>query len=174
MKPNKIRKGWKCILHLPRILKNKSVYKQRIAISHSMTLVSDKCDSGWSKVWGIAFGHHHWNSSYRFAFRNKDGKFILGYYAYVDGVSPQDNKAFKGSFNMSTNIQAGDLMEMQIERVSNSFIKMSVRHEYSGEFRSSLIPAPRKYKWVNWLITELYPNLKCKQKQVTTFQFLRS
>ena len=168
-----IKKGRTGILHLPRLLKKKFIYKQRIAISTNMTKVSDACDSGWNKLWGVSFGHHHWHSSYRFVFRVKDGKLVLGYYAYIDGVSPQDNQEQKGEFDID--IKPRDIVDMNIRITEHGNVIMFA--DKIGLFQIggvAILDSPSKHEYATWLITELYPNIKCKQDIDTTFQFLPS
>ena len=90
MKNKQIKKGRKGILHFPYFVSRRAIYTQQITISRDMLLVDDSCNSGLSKIWGVALGHHHFNNSYRFAFRIMPKDTIeIYWYAYIGGVSPQ-------------------------------------------------------------------------------------
>ena len=171
MRAKIIKKGRKGILHFPKLIGKKIYYTQRIAVSHSMTKVSDACDSGWSKLWGIAFGHHHLHSSYRYVFRNNGKGFIVGYYAYINGVSPQDNTNQKGAFYYSGEVNEGDVLRMTI-LITAKGIRLQLFNETTGRpFVSPILQSPKNFKWLR---TELFPNLKCRQGQDTHFPFMRN
>jgi hypothetical protein len=170
MRAKTIKKGRKSILHLPKLLKEKVIYRQRIAISYSMTLVDDICDPGWSKLWGVSFGHIHLHSSYRFVFRNDHKGLILGYYAYVNGTSPQQNKKYKGEFQNLHRVNPGDVYRMEIIML-NSGVRFQLFNETQGlPYMSDILPKPKSFEWLR---TECYPNLKCKQEKDVNFRFLR-
>jgi len=52
--------------------------------------------NGWSKLTGIAWGHNHENSVRLVYMRINDNIGVFGYYAYVNGISPQQNTSQKG------------------------------------------------------------------------------
>ena len=51
--------------------------------------------NGWSKVLGIAWNSNHKNSD-RIVYMRSGDVGLLGYYYYVDGISPQDNPLQRG------------------------------------------------------------------------------
>lgn len=58
--------------------------------------------NGWSKVTGIAWGNNHKNSVRLVYMRLNDTVGVLGYYYYVNGISPQQNKEQKGILDTIT------------------------------------------------------------------------
>jgi hypothetical protein len=52
--------------------------------------------NGWSKVTGIAWNSNHKNSVRVVYTRLSDTLGVLGYYYYINGISPQQNPAQKG------------------------------------------------------------------------------
>ena len=51
--------------------------------------------NGWSKVIGIAWNGNHTNSV-RVVYMRSNGIGLIGYYYYLDGISPQQNPVQKG------------------------------------------------------------------------------
>ena len=79
---------------------NKVTFLKNDAISYSFTTDSTwvwqtPLLNGWSKVVGIAWNSNHKNSV-RVVYMRSNGIGVLGYYYYIDGVSPQDNQLQKG------------------------------------------------------------------------------
>ncbi len=161
-----IKKGKKGIFHLPRFMCNRSVYKASLQVSENMFLVDDSCQHGWSKLWGIAFGHIHWHNSYRFVFRNTNGKLEIGYYAYVGGVSPQKNKKLKGYF-ANVEIKPLDVLELEIVLTGTSVIFQLRINGRSAIPRTT--PSPKGLKFP---VTRCFPNIKCEAPVDIDFKFL--
>ena len=79
---------------------NKVTFLQKDVISYSFTtndtwVWETPQNNGWSKVTGIAWGSNHKNSV-RVVYMRSGDVGLLGYYYYLDGVSPQENPILKG------------------------------------------------------------------------------
>lgn len=148
---------------LIKFLKKKKYYEAIFIVTKDMLQVDDSCDPGWSKFWGVAFGLHQIHSSYRVVFRIKDKKLKLGYYAYINGVSPQDEERYKGDFKLG-DVSVGSKILMRI--YTGGFTTIIVKNLSNGEYRSKDLPSPKRFLWLR---TELLPHIKCKRKENTTF-----
>lgn len=165
-----INKNRKFVWHLPKLMKDKLVYTAKIKVHESWLDADQKCDAGHDKLWGIVLGHVHLNSSYRFTRKNfeYDGVKIIkvGYYAYIDGVSPQDNKKQKGLFTID--VKPNDILEMSIVR-GNSY-QMIIKNLSTLDMRTVELKKPMKHKLMRKLITMAYPNDKCTTDERTLFE----
>jgi len=171
MKRKVIKKGKTGICHFPKFLKSKGEYVQEIEISYSMMQNNDVCDSGLSKIWGVALGHLHWNNSYRFTFRIIKGKLSVWGYAYVGGQSPQENPRLKLSFGLVERVKQGDKLMMTINFDTPDLVVMTL-DVYAMERIYRVIrffPAPRGWRWP---ITECGPNIKCPHYFDMIFNFI--
>lgn len=164
----KIKKGNKGILHLPQILQMKDSYTATIRVDESMKLIADENDPGWSKLWGIAFGHIHWQNSIRIGIRVIKGRIILGYYCYIGGVSPQTNTAQKGYFH-DLDILPGDVLELKFFFYEKT--EITVKNLGNNKNARALVPLPTGYKFP---VTLCYPNIKDKASQDIQFNFLKN
>ena len=167
MKPQKIKKGRKGINHFPHFLKYNDKYSTGVMIDSTWLYVDDSCRPGWSKLWGIAMGHIHWNNSYRFVFRIQEGEVKIGYYAYVGGVSPQKDKRLKGYFD-GLKFDVGDQLELQIS-IEEDGVMMKIRNILKDDnWYGKKLPLP---EGVIFPVTRCYPNIKCPATMDIIFDF---
>jgi hypothetical protein len=164
----KIKRGRKGIIHLPQILKMKDSYTATIKVDKSMKFIADEKDPGWSKLWGIAFGHIHWQNSIRIGIRVIKGRIVFGYYCYIGGISPQTNTAQKGSFN-DLDILPGDVLELKLFFYEKT--EITVRNLGNSKVGKALVPLPKGYKFP---VTLCYPNIKDKASNDIQFNFLKN
>ncbi len=167
MKKQIIKKGRKslCFLKWFIFAKHKNTYTQKIKIHKSMLSTDDSCDSGWSKLWGIALGHLHWNNSYRFVYRVIQDELILGYYAYIGGISPQKNKNQKGSFDIRVDID--DELEMIIN-IHEKAVILELRNLTSDKDTFAALSPPNGWKFPR---TYCFPNIKCDATENIYYNF---
>jgi len=163
-----IKKGRKGILHLPQVLPLKNSYNAIIRIDRSMLYISDAQDGGWSKLWGVAFGHIHWNNSVRIGIRVIEGRIVLGYYCYIGGVSPQTNPKQKGFFNQ-VDVYVGDLIELNIDFVYHTHI--TVKNLTSGVSETAKVDLLKGFRFPPTLC---YPNIKDKASRNIYFNFTKT
>lgn len=162
----RIKQGRKGILHLPQILGMKDNYSAIIKIDESMLLISDEKDPGWSKLWGVAFGHIHWQNSIRIGIRIIDNRIVLGYYCYIGGVSPQENTSLKGYFR-DLHLLSGDVIELKLFFYKKT--EITVRHLGNRNAARAILPLPTGYKFP---VTLCYPNIKDAASKDIQFNFL--
>lgn len=167
MKKQIIKKGKLGICHFPKFLKKRKIYKTKIRIGKSIMTTDDSCDSGWSKLWGIALGHIHFNNSYRFVYRIVNKQLYLGYYAYIGGVSPQKNTKQKGKFDIK--IKVGDVLSLTINRYDNNYI-LKITNETTAKGQEKKLPPPKGWRFP---ITQCYPNMKCSITNDIYFDFIK-
>jgi len=79
------------------ILREVHNHTLRYSFTTDSTWIWDKPDKqGWSKVTGMSWNSNKKNSVRIVYLRLSDSVGVLGYYYYVNGVSPQDNPTQKG------------------------------------------------------------------------------
>jgi len=155
-----IKKGKTAVFHFPVFLKYSSVYSTSLTVSESMFYTDDSCRPGWSKLWGISLGHIHWNNSYRFVYRIYEGEMLIGYYAYIGGVSPQVNYDFKRA--LLKDVKVGDKLTFEIK-----FEESGVIMRVNGD-REVVLPLPVGFTFP---ITKCFPNIKCPINRDIIFDF---
>jgi len=166
MKKQVIKKGKKSICHLPKFANFGDIYSQKIKIHKSMLSTDDSCDSGWSKLWGIALGHLHWHNSYRFVYRVIQDELVIGYYAYIGGVSPQKNKNQKGSFDIRVDI--GDELEMIVYFKKNKEVALTLHNINTSQIETIVLEYPKGWKFPR---TYCFPNIKCDATENIYYDF---
>ena len=93
---------------------------------------------GWSKIRGFSNGHHQDNSSARLAWScYNDSVLVVGAYCYVDGVSPQQNDAYKAIIDT---IQIGKVYHCEISREDDRYIIKFDKKRWEG-------PAGKDLNW---------------------------
>ena len=156
-----IKEGHKAVLSAPHTLDRKDVYSSLYVVTEDIFKVNTA--SGWAKLWGVSFVHPHCNS-FRFVFKVKGDSLELGYYSYINKVSPQDNTGFKGYFGASVVLY--DRVEMEIEFEDETIYRLRVNDTLVLTQRQ---PLPKGW---DYPIIENNPNINVPAAEDLSFYFL--
>jgi len=162
-----IKKGNKGLLRFPTFLHDRAVFIFELEVTAEMLTM---CNDGWSKVLGIAYRYHHWNSV-RLVHRPGESFIYFGYYLYAKDESPQEDQAQKSHLaKRDSYIMAkpGDIIKFKITPYSyrtDVLIEQFRSLILIDKVEATLDPMNRR-----WPIYMLEPHHKCPVKNDTTYQ----